>query len=91
MTDPYLTKSRFVDGYQCPKLLWWKVNEPDAEELEPDVVLQDLFDQGRLVGLRARDDFPGGVLITGSREDGPASRVRRTQDAIATGASEAIE
>lgn len=58
-----LSKSRFVAGTQCHKLLWWKVHEPDAAELQPDRVLQDLFDQGRQVGELARTRFPGGVLI----------------------------
>jgi hypothetical protein len=58
-----LSKSRFVAGCQCPKLLWWKVHEPDAPELQPDRVLQDLFDQGVVVGELARLQFPGGVLI----------------------------
>ena len=50
---PRLSKSRFVTGCQCHKLLWWTVHEPDAKELQPDRVLQDLFDQGRLVGEAA--------------------------------------
>ena len=34
MTDAQqrLSKSRFVAGVQCPKLLWWIVHEPDAVE-----------------------------------------------------------
>ncbi|MFQ5705216.1 MAG: DUF2779 domain-containing protein [Gemmatimonadales bacterium] len=58
-----LSKSRFVAGWQCHKLLWWKVYEPDAPELQPDKVLQDRFDQGVQVGEVARTRFPGGVLI----------------------------
>ncbi|HET9276422.1 MAG TPA: hypothetical protein VFN96_10160, partial [Gemmatimonadales bacterium] len=58
-----LSKSRFVTGWQCKKLLWWTAQEPDAVELQPDRVLQDLFDQGRLVGELARERFPGGVLV----------------------------
>src|SRR5437773_389176 len=45
---PRLSKSRFTSGLQCHKKLWWEVHEPDAKELQPDKVLQDLFDQGRL-------------------------------------------
>jgi len=45
-----LSKSRFVTGCQCHKLFWWTVHEPNAKELQPDKVLQDLFDQGRQVG-----------------------------------------
>ena len=60
---PHLSKSSFVTGCQCPKLLWWTVHEPLAEELQPDKVLLDRFDQGRIVGELARQRFPGGVLI----------------------------
>src|SRR5206468_12192411 len=58
-----LSKSLFVAGTQCHKLLWWRVHEPTAVELQPDKVLQDRFDQGTQVGTLARDRFPGGVLI----------------------------
>ena len=57
------TKSRFVAGVQCHKLLWWKVHERDAVELQPDIVLQDRFDQGKQVGELARTRFPEGTLI----------------------------
>ena len=60
---PRLSKSRFVAGVQCHKLLWWKVHEPHAVELQPDKVLQDRFDQGQAVGELATTLFPGGVLI----------------------------
>jgi predicted RecB family nuclease len=58
-----LSKSRFTAGKQCHKLLWWRVHEPLAVELQPDKVLQDRFDQGAHVGVLAREQFPGGVLI----------------------------
>src|SRR5436309_4234338 len=58
-----LSKSRFVAGTQCHRLLWWKVHEPLAVELQPDKVLQDRFDQGAQVGALARGRFPRGVLI----------------------------
>src|SRR3989475_1543799 len=58
-----LSKSRYTAGVQCHKLLWWKVHEPLAVELQPDKVLEDRFDQGRQVGALARDRFPGGVPI----------------------------
>src|SRR5688572_10933582 len=59
-----LSKSRFVAGKQCHRLLWWKVHEPLAVELQPDKVLQDRFDQGAQVGALARERFVDGVLIT---------------------------
>jgi uncharacterized protein DUF2779 len=58
-----LSKSRYTAGVQCHKLLWWKVHEPLAVELQPDRVLQDRFDQGKHVGELARNQFLAGVLI----------------------------
>jgi predicted RecB family nuclease len=78
-----LTKSLFVTGVQCHKLLWWKVNEPSAKELEPDKVLQDRFDQGAQVGELARERFPGGVLV--DREaTSIEGRIKATQAALAS-------
>jgi hypothetical protein len=82
-TQQRLSKSRFVAGVQCPKLLWWTVNEPGAEELQPDVVLRDLFDQGTLVGVRARSEWSNGLLIVGDYRD--PERIPRTAAAIAAG------
>ncbi|HET8713792.1 MAG TPA: DUF2779 domain-containing protein [Gemmatimonadales bacterium] len=58
-----LSKSKYVAGTQCHKLLWWTVHEPKAVELQPDKVLQDRFDQGAQVGALARERFPGGSLV----------------------------
>jgi predicted RecB family nuclease len=86
----HLSKSRFVTGWQCEKLLWWTVHEPDAPELQPDRVLEDLFDQGRQVGELARARFPGGILI-----DHPhrafADRLSSTQAAMAARAPAIFE
>src|SRR4029077_578804 len=81
-TVPYrLSKSRFTSGLQCHKNLWWEVHEPDAVELQPDKVLQDLFDQGREVGELARARYPGGVLIAGSHT-ARTERVAATEGAL---------
>src|SRR5437867_1060382 len=58
-----LSKSRVLAGLQCHKRLWWTVHEPGAPELQPDDVLQALFDDGTSVGRVARAHVPGGVLI----------------------------
>jgi hypothetical protein len=84
-----LSKSRFMAGWQCHKLLWWKAHEPDAQELKPDVGLQDIFDQGTLVGEEARKLFPGGVLIDLPHND--PERVPRTRAALASGAPAVFE
>src|SRR5437879_8582161 len=85
-----LSKSRFTSGLQCHKKLWWEVHERDAPELQPDKALQELFDQGRLVGEAARARYPGGVLIDLPHNAG-AERVAATQKALAAGAPAVFE
>src|SRR5881396_4319322 len=87
---PRLSKSRFTSGLQCHKKLWWEVHEPDAKELQPDRVLQDLFDQGRLVGEAARARYPGGVLID-LPHHAYAERIAATKAALASGAPAVFE
>src|SRR5881296_2674814 len=85
-----LSKSRFTSGLQCHKKLWWEVHERDAPELQPDKVLQDLFDQGRQVGEAARARYPGGVLIDLPHNAG-AERVAATRRALDEGAPAVFE
>ena len=80
-SGPRLSKSRFVAGLQCPKYLWWRFHEPDALELQPDKVLQDLFGQGHAVGELATKRYPGGVFIE-LPHDALDQRVRQTQEAL---------
>src|SRR5437773_7121865 len=82
-----LSKSRFTSGLQCHKKLWWEVHEPDAIELQPDKVLQDLFDQGRQVGEAARARYAGGVLIdlphhAGARSEEHTSELQSHHDLV---------
>jgi hypothetical protein len=81
-----LSKSRFVDGLQCHRLLWWKVHEPDAPELTPPPQEQVVLDRGTRVGELARAYVPGGVFI-----DFPyyelRERVAATAEAINAGAA----
>src|SRR5437588_9744793 len=60
---PRLSKSRYLSGLQCHKQLWWRVHDPAAPELSPSAGQQNLFTQGREVGVRARQHVPGGQLI----------------------------
>ena len=79
---PELTKSLFISGCQCHDMLWWLTHA--AESGEPDLALQDRFEQGREVGLKAREHVPGGVAIDpgAAREE----RVERTLAALDAGA-----
>jgi hypothetical protein len=85
-----LSKSRYTAGLQCHKLLWWKVHEPLAVELQPNRVLEDRFDQGRQVGVLARGAFPSGTLVD-LPHDAYDERVALTQKLIEDGAPAVFE
>jgi len=85
-----LSKSRYTAGIQCHKLLWWRVHEPLAVELQPDKVLQDRFDQGTQVGTLARLTFPGGKLVD-LPHTAVAERVALTRKLIDDGAPAIFE
>src|SRR5208282_491204 len=55
-----ISKSKFVAGCQCLKRLYLQVHEPDLAA-EPDGASEAVIEQGREVGLLARQMFPGGV------------------------------
>ena len=85
-----LSKSKFVAGWQCHKMLWWRVHEPDAPELVPDDALQAVFNRGSNVGEVARTYVPGGVLID-FPHDQIDRKVQATAEAIAAGAQAIYE
>lgn len=80
-----LSKSRFCQGLQCLKQLWWRAHEPDAPELEVTPSLRAIFDRGHLVGERARAQFPGGTLIDRDHVQ-YAEKLADTRAALAAGA-----
>ena len=79
---PRLSKSRFLAGLQCHKLLWWQVHEPHAPELKPSPDLEARFAAGKLVGDAARGYVPGGELI-GFRHFEVERKLDATQTALA--------
>ncbi len=60
--SPYISKTKFLHGLQCPRLLW---SDSNAKHLFPEVddALQAVFDQGHDVGAFAKKMFPNGVEI----------------------------
>ena len=57
-----LSKSKFMSGLACPKLLWCLFNAPDL--VPPfDEATQALFDQGHEVGGLAKKRYPDGVEV----------------------------
>jgi hypothetical protein len=62
MSSTMLSKSRYLNGLQCPRLLWIASNEPQKIP-EPDAATQRIFDQGHLVGELAKKLFQGGLDV----------------------------
>ena len=60
--ETYISKSKFLWGLQCSKLLWHAYNAKDLIP-EPDAAMQAIFDQGHDVGALAKQIFPGGVEV----------------------------
>src|SRR6266446_526191 len=57
---PYIDKSNYLRGLQCPKLLWYSFNRREAIPA-PDTSAQAVFEQGREVGCLAQRLFPDGI------------------------------
>ncbi len=75
-----ISKSKFVAGVQCLKRLYFQVHEPELAG-EPDAASEAIFEQGREVGLLARQMFPGGVEVGGS--GGLDEAIRMTSELVA--------
>lgn len=68
MTSPFLSKSKYLSGLQCSKLLWHYYNAKD--KFPPtDESTQAIFDQGHIVGKLAQTLFPGGIEVAGDGAD----------------------
>ena len=62
MRIPSISKSKYLSGLQCPKLLWAHYRAKDW--FPPvDAATQAVFDQGHKVGELAKRLYPGGVEI----------------------------
>ena len=75
-----LSKSRYVAGVQCLKRLYWQVHEPELAA-EPDASAYAIMEQGREVGMLARQLFPGGVEV--ASDGGLDQAIRATRELVA--------
>lgn len=57
-----LSKSTYLMGLQCPKLLWHRYNAKELLE-QPGTLAQAIFDQGHEVGAWAKRLYPDGIEI----------------------------
>jgi hypothetical protein len=78
MPDKWLSKSKYLNGLQCPKLLWIAVNEPERMP-EPDAATQQIFDQGHEVGNFAKKLFPRGIDVP---EDNFMDNIKITRELL---------
>jgi hypothetical protein len=80
-TTPFLSKSKYLSGLQCPKLLWHHYNAKD-EIPKPDAATQAIFDQGHEVGALAKKLYPDGIEVAEGIVDHEKA-VEHTQKLIA--------
>ena len=62
----YLSKTRILAGLQCEKRLYLRLKHPELAVIKKS----PLAETGILVGLQARKEFPGGVLVNRFIEGG---------------------
>jgi len=58
-----LTKSKYLSGLQCSKLLWTLVNEKESIP-EVNEAQQKIFDVGTKIGVLATSLFPDGIKVS---------------------------
>ena len=75
-----LSKSTFMMGRQCSKLLWFRYNAKDQIPA-PDEAKKAVFDQGTEVGELAQQLFPGGMVVVPGIIN-PQEVIAQTQAAI---------
>jgi hypothetical protein len=64
----FISKSKYIAGLQCAKLVWYHYNARDR--IPPyDESTQAVFDQGHQVGDLAKSLFPGGLEIQGDHTE----------------------
>src|ERR1039457_5603259 len=79
-SPPYISKSTYLMGLQCQKLLWFRYNAKDQIPA-PGEAPQAVFDQGKEVGELAHQLFPGGTIVAPGTIN-PRGVVAQTQKAI---------
>ena len=76
----FISKSKYLQGLQCSKLLWFNYNAKDKIPPYDEATLA-VFDQGHQVGELAKSLFPGGVEIGGDHTEFDEV-VRRTSESL---------
>ena len=77
-TKLLITKSKFIAGVQCLKRLYLTVHAPELAA-QTDELDQAIIEQGREVGLLAKQMFPGGVVVDAINRE---QAIRATRELI---------
>ncbi len=76
-----ISKSKYLNGLQCPKLLWYIYNA--KEELpKPDDATEAVFEQGHEIGAYAKKLFPKGIEVDHSNSRTFAEGLQSTQEIL---------
>ncbi len=81
-----VTKTDYMRGMQCPKMLWLDKHKPEEKVIPPEV--QELLDKGNEFGDRAMAMFGDYVEMTAYKEDGRldfTAMLQRTQEHLQEG------
>jgi hypothetical protein len=81
MAARLLTKSKYLSGLQCDRLLWLAYNQPESLP-ETDIVSQHIFDQGHEVDELAKDLYPDGIDVP---TDSFIGNIQRTKGYLSQG------
>lgn len=73
-----LSKSKYLNGLQCPKYLWLLFNDKDKVP-QPDTSTQHVFDEGHRVGEFAKSLFLDGIEIP---SDDFIGNLNKTREAL---------
>jgi len=81
MVSKLLTKTKFLSGLRCNRLLWIVCNQP--EDLPAvDIGTQHIFDQGQEIDELAKKLYPNGIYVSG---DSFTDQVRKTREYLGMG------
>ncbi|MFA4967158.1 MAG: DUF2779 domain-containing protein [Candidatus Margulisiibacteriota bacterium] len=75
----FLSKTKYLEGLRCPKLLWLEYNRKDLIP-RPDAATEHVFAEGRRVGEYAQKLFPDGLKI--QRDFDPEKQDRKSKEAL---------
>jgi hypothetical protein len=76
--SPFLSKTKYIEGLKCHKLLWYEYNRKKNIP-EIDAAAQAIMDQGKAVGELAKTLFPGGSTL--QRDYSPDKQAAKSLEA----------